>query len=102
VLINQSAAIGSVSPNSLTFSNQRVNTTSATKRIPLLNKGNYQMTVSQFLITGDFQTRCPSPTQPRGKFVPSPDPSATPSCSNLAPKLSSCFCNRTTFGLRVA
>jgi uncharacterized protein (DUF2141 family) len=43
VLINQSAPVGSVSPTSLAFGNQTVNTTSATKRISLSNTGNYQV-----------------------------------------------------------
>jgi Bacterial Ig-like domain (group 3)/FG-GAP-like repeat/Abnormal spindle-like microcephaly-assoc'd, ASPM-SPD-2-Hydin/FG-GAP repeat len=55
VLINLNAPVGSISPTSLAFGNQPVNTTSASKLMALSNKGNYQMTVSQFLITGDFQ-----------------------------------------------
>jgi Bacterial Ig-like domain (group 3)/FG-GAP-like repeat/Abnormal spindle-like microcephaly-assoc'd, ASPM-SPD-2-Hydin len=60
VLINSSTPLGYVSPTSLAFGDQPVNTTSETKLIALSNKGDYQMTVSQFLITGDFQIQANS------------------------------------------
>jgi probable HAF family extracellular repeat protein len=60
-------ALGFVSPTSLAFGKQAVNTTSASKRISLLNKGEARMTIREFLITGDFQIQtnyCMNGVQP--------------------------------------
>ena len=47
-------AIGSVSPTSLAFGAQLVNTTSAPKPVALFNTGDAQLTVISFGVTGDF------------------------------------------------
>ena len=60
-------AVGSVSPSSLAFAAQPVNTTSAAQRVSLFNTGDAPLTMTSFGITGDFaiQTnRCANGVKP--------------------------------------
>jgi hypothetical protein len=54
VVVGQLQAIGNVSPTSLTFAQQIINTTSPARVVRLDNTGNVQMTVSAFQITSDY------------------------------------------------
>jgi len=47
-------AVGRVSPSSVAFGGQPLNTTSAAKKVSLFNDGDFQMTVSSVTTTGDF------------------------------------------------
>jgi hypothetical protein len=48
------AAVGSVSPTTLAFAGQPLNTASAAQRVQLSNTGNTPMTVNSIAVTGDF------------------------------------------------
>lgn len=60
-------AVGAVSPTSLTFPSQLINTTSATQHVRLSNTGTAQMTVSSFQLSGDYAIKtnyCTSGVKP--------------------------------------